>query len=198
MSLPSHGGCHTLSIRKYDMIVSAVKYPIRRATHKYGIKILTTITEAKSLDRENGNSLWRDDIAKEMKNVGISFKILRGGTPMPVRWSKKAHWVLDGHKTADPDGSTYAGIISRESVCIAFTYAALNGIDILAANIPNAYLQAPSFQKHYIIYGLEFGLENIRKKALICRAIYSGKTAGRDFCNHLQECMSHIDFVPCL
>ena len=68
--------------------------------------------------------------------------------------------VLDGHKTPDPIGSTYAGVVSSESICIAFTYAALNGLDIYAADIRNAYLQAPSSQKHYIICGPEFGLEN--------------------------------------
>ena len=33
---------------------------------------------------------------------------------------------------ADPEGSNYAGVVSRESVRIAFTYAALNDLDIWA------------------------------------------------------------------
>jgi hypothetical protein len=36
--------------------------------------------------------------------------------------------LLDGHKLPTPEGSTYAGVDSRESVRIALTYAALNGI----------------------------------------------------------------------
>ena len=43
--------------------------------------------------------------------------------------------VLDGHKTPEPEGSTYAGVVSRQSVRIALTYAALNGIDVFAADI---------------------------------------------------------------
>ena len=66
--------------------------------------------------------------------------------------------MLDGHKTPDPIGSTYAGVVSRESVRIVFTYAALNGLDVFAADIRNAYLQAPSSQKDFIICGEEFGL----------------------------------------
>ena len=50
--------------------------------------------------------------------------------------------------------STYAGVVSRESVRIALTYAALNGVDVVAANIRNAYLQATSSQKDYIIWSL--------------------------------------------
>ena len=131
-----------------------------------------------------------------MHNVGIAFQVLETGKQAPPGWrhvtghivwdlkmdfTRKARWVLDGHKTPDPVGSTYAGVVSRESVRIAFTDAALNGLDTCAADIRNAYLQAPSSQKDYIICGKEFGLENEGCVALIHRALYGGKAAGRDF-----------------
>ena len=57
-------------------------------------------------------------------------------------FTRKARWVLDGHKTPDPVGSKCAGVVSRESVQIAFTYAALNGLDVCmtdsVTNIPKA------------------------------------------------------------
>jgi hypothetical protein len=40
-------------------------------------------------------------------------------------------------------------------------------------------------------------LENVGKVALIHRALYGGKSAGRDFRNHLRQCMAHLDFVSC-
>ena len=46
----------------------------------------------------------------------------------------KAHWVLDGHKTHSPKGSTHAAILSVESVRILFTHGALNGFDIFIAS----------------------------------------------------------------
>ena len=82
---------------------------------------------------------------------------------------RKARWVLDGHKMPKPTGSTYAGVVSRKSVSIAFTYATLNGLDVCAADIWNAYLQAPSSQKDYVICGPKFGLENVGKVTLIHR-----------------------------
>jgi hypothetical protein len=112
-------------------------------------------------------------------------------------FTRKARWVLDGHKTANQTGSTYAGVVSRESVQIAFTYAALNGIDVFAADIRNAYLQAPSSQKDYIVCGPEFGIENVGKVALIHRALYGVKSAGKDFRNHLRSRMRHLDFMSC-
>ena len=84
-----------------------------------------------------------------------------------LNFERKARWVLDGHKTANPVGSTYTGVVSRESVRIAFTTAALNGVDVCAVDIRNAHLQAPSSRKDHIICGEEFGLENQGKVALI-------------------------------
>ena len=77
---------------------------------------------------------------------------------------------------------------------IALTYAALHGVDVLAADICNAYLQAPTSEKHYIICEEEFGIENIGKRAIIVRALYGGKAAGRDFWHHLRSCMEHLGF----
>ena len=102
--------------------------------------------------------------------------------------------MLDGHKTPNVITSTYAGVVSRESVRIAFTYAALNGLDIFAGDIRNAYLQAPSSRKDYVMHGPEFGVENVGRVALIHRALHGGKTAGSDFRNHLRSCMRHLDF----
>ena len=200
------------TLRKRDAIISLVKSRINKATHKYGIEIPRSLEHAYELDKKNGNDFWRQAIGKEMCNVGIAFEILEDKQPTPVGWSRqsghlvfdvkmdftrKARWVLDGHKTSKPDCSTYAGVVSRESVRIALTYAALNGIPVFAGDIQNAYLQSPSSQKHYIICGPEFGIENIGKRALIRRALYGGKSAGRDFRNHLRECMDHLGFRSC-
>lgn len=201
---------HTLKKRK--AILAVVKGRMTRKTHKYGIEVPISIAHARKLDARNGNTMWMDALKKEMYNVGVAFEILEAGVRAPGGWSKatghliwdvkmdftrKARWVLDGHKCADPEGSTYAGVVSRESVRIALTYAALNDMDVFAADIRNAYLQAPSSAKDYIICGPEFGLENEGKVALIHRALYGGKSAGRDFRNNLRSCMDHLGFTSC-
>ena len=73
-------------------------------------------------------------------------------------FTRKARWVKDGHRTPDPKESNYAGVFSRGSLIIALTYAALNYVDVTAADIQNASLRAPSSEKHYVIRGKEFGL----------------------------------------
>ena len=81
---------------------------------------------------------------------------------MRITMEWKARWVKDGHKTHNPDYCTFAGVISRKSVCIALTTTALNDLLIYTCDIQNTYLQAPSSEKYYIICGPEFGIDNIR------------------------------------
>ena len=201
---------HTL--KKKDNIISSITKRIKHTSHKYGIEVPASLQEAKVIDSKNGNMLWQNAIDKEMRNVAVAFEILPNGQSAPPGWKKssghlvfdvkmdftrKARWVKDGHRTPDPDKSTFAGVVSRDSVRIALTYAALNEISVNAADIQNAYLQAPSSEKHYIICGNEFGIEHSGKVALIRRALYGGKSSGSDFWRHLRTCMQHLNFTPC-
>jgi len=80
---------------------------------------------------------------------------------------------------------------------ITFTHAALNELDIMAGEIQNTYLTAPSSEKYWTICGPEFGPELQGSKATIVRALYGTKCAGRDFRNHLRSCMELIGYQPC-
>jgi hypothetical protein len=118
------------------------------------------VEHAYELDKINGNDFWRKSIKKEMTNVGIAFQILDDSEPLPYGFTRvtghvifdvemsleqKSRWVVDGHLTKDPESiSTYTGVLSRDSERIALTCVALNGIDIWACDIRNAYIQAPS------------------------------------------------------
>ena len=76
-------------------------------------------------------------------------------------------WVKDGHKTPYPSNSNFSEVVTWGSVHIAFTYVLLNDVDVWCAYIQNAYLTAPSSEKHYIICGDEFGAEHKGKVASI-------------------------------
>ena len=88
-------------------------------------------------------------------------------------------------------------MVSRESIRITLTYASLNGLSIYGADIQNAYLQAPTSEKHYIICCEEFGLENMGKFAVIRRTLYGGKAAGSDYCQHVRKVMLAMNFESC-
>ena len=89
--------------------------------------------------------------------MGVAFDVLENHKNVPIGWTKasghliwdvkmdftcKARWVKDGDCTADPLGTNYAGVVSRDSVRIAFTLAAMNGLNICAMDIQNAYIQS--------------------------------------------------------
>jgi hypothetical protein len=200
------------TLRKRDRIISSVNSRVAKVTHKYGCEIPSSISQAYAIDRKNNNSLWRDAINKEMENMKVAFDILPAGQRAPVGYTKssghivfevrmtlerKARWVKDGHRTKNPENSTYAGVVSRESVRIALLSAALNALPVCACDIQNAYLQAPSSEKHYVICGPEFGLDNIGKVAIIVRALYGGKSAGADYWRHVRQAMTTMNFKAC-
>ena len=90
--------------------------------------------------------------------------------------------------------SIYAGLVSREIVRIEFTYAALNYLDVWAAYVQNAFLQAPCSEKYYTVCGPGFGSEFIGKLAIIVRAAYGLKSEGAGFRNNLRNCMEHLRY----
>jgi hypothetical protein len=109
---------------------------------------------------------------------------------------RKARFVAGGHTTDTPYAMTYASVVSRESMRIALTLAALNDLDVKMADIENAYLMAPITEKVWTVLGTEFG-DDAGKRALIVRALYGLKSAGAAFRNHLDECMKHLGWHPC-
>ena len=83
------------------------------------------------MDKQNGNNEWMIANNKEMDTIQIAFKMLRGKHEIPdgyteaigfciydikMDFTKKARWVKAGHLTASTGGSSYAGVVSRESV----------------------------------------------------------------------------------
>ncbi len=63
-------------LRKRDVIVSAVTSRVWKISHKYGIKLHTSVKHAIDINRKNGNTLWQDALSKEMGNVCVAFEIL--------------------------------------------------------------------------------------------------------------------------
>mmetsp|Transcript_12139 Transcript_12139/g.17505 ORF Transcript_12139/g.17505 Transcript_12139/m.17505 type:complete len:474 (-) Transcript_12139:35-1456(-) len=92
---------------------------------------------------------------------------------------------------------TYSSVVSRESVRIAFLIAALNDIDLLAADVGNAYLNAPTKEKVYIITGPEFGPEEGRV-AVVVRALYGLKSSGAQWRSHFASTLRDLGFQSCL
>ena len=75
---------------------------------------------------------------------------------MGENFGRKARMVAEGHTTEAPYSITYSSVVSRYSVRIALTIAALNKLDVLACDIQNAYLTAQCREKIWTRTGPEF------------------------------------------
>ena len=72
---------------------------------------------------------------------------------------RKARMVAGSHTTKTPSSVTYSYVVSRDSVRIMLMKAALNDIDLQAADIENAYLNAHFRNNIWTRAGLDFGMD---------------------------------------
>ena len=197
-------------MRKRDRIIQKLKSKkYWHRTHKYGIELPKTVKEALEIDKRTGTSFWRDAIEKEMRNVSVAFQFNDGDAIPPgykyidchmvfdikmVGLVRKCRLVAGGHMTDPPVDSVYASVVTRESVRIMFTIAALNDLDLLGADVQNAYINAKTNEKVYTTAGPEFG-SNQGRPAIIVRALYGLKSSGARWRDHFSNILRDINFA---
>ena len=64
--------------------------------------------------------------------------------------------VAGGCLTPDPIESIYSGVVSIRSLRLVIFLAKLNNLEVWGADIGNAYLEAKTKEKLYIVAGTEF------------------------------------------
>ena len=79
--------------------------------------------------------------------------------------------------TTTPAAITYASVVTRETVRIILTLAALNGLEVKVGDVENTYITAPVREKIWMVLGPEHG-EDTGKKALIVHDLYGLKSSG--------------------
>ena len=84
-------------------------------------------------------------------------------------------------------------MVSRDSVRILLTIAALNDLDVLGADVQNAFLTAPNNEK-CMTAGPEFGPEE-GKVFLVVKALYGLKSASFSFRSCMAEKLTAMGFL---
>jgi hypothetical protein len=108
-------------------------------------------------------------------------------------FTRKARLVAGGHTTEAPASLTYSSVVSRDSVWIAFLIAALNVLDLFAADIGNAYLNAKCREKIWTVAGLEFG-SNAGCVMIIVKALYGLKSSGAAWRALLAQTLTELGY----
>jgi hypothetical protein len=113
-------------------------------------------------------------------------------------FTRKVRYVAGGHWTNPPKALTYLSVVSRESMGVAMLVAGLNELDIQMIDIGNAYLNAPTTEKCYVIVGNEFGPKLKGQTLKIVQALHGLKSARAAFRAHLASILhTFIQFQSC-
>ena len=205
-------------MRQRNRIIGKVKKRHWATTHKFGIRLPKNVEEALQIDKDTGTDFWAKAIQKERDKVRVAWEALDGYTPEDTRNGKdhklagyqeidchmvfnvkmdlthKARFVAGGHTTEAPASITYSSVVSRDSVRILFTAAALNDMDIYACDVNNAYLNAPCREKIWFEGGSECG-EDRGRVLVVVRALYGLKSSGHSWGQMMRENLLEMGFT---
>jgi len=125
--------------------------------YKFGIEVPRSLSHALWLDKRNGNNLWKEAIEAELKQINAyqTFRLPLDGeklhhyTKIPYHFvfdvkfdlRRKARLVAGGNHTQPPREDIFSGVIGMETIRLGFLLLAeMNGLDVCAADISNAFL----------------------------------------------------------
>jgi len=180
---------------------------------KFGVQVPTNTRHAIYLDQIANNKLWQEAIDTELASINgfKTFRFLDEGEKIPPGYARipyhliydvkfdgrrKCRLVCGGHRTPDvPPEEVYSGVVSMDTIRMAFVLAAANGLDVCAADISTAFLYGRTREKVYIVCGEEFG-EHAGKKAIVDGSCYGLKSSSSRFHEHLSTRLRAMKFVP--
>ena len=162
-------GLRNSGSRYLVMLLKLFDWTMRTAIH-YGLMLF---------ERKWSTSYWR------LKKTSCSLEEALSGKGLPgyqkitchlifdvrMDFTRKARFVAGGHLTDPLKSITYSRVALRETVRIAFLIAALNDLDVCAADIGNAYLNADCKERIWVKAGKEFGAGE-GKSMIIVKALY--------------------------
>ena len=196
------------------MVNQARMKSVRRAPiYQFGLRIPRSTQDAFALDKENGNTYWTTAMKLELAQLD-DYDVFEdkglGPSNLPKEYQRirvhfvfavkhdgrhKARLVAGGHLTQIPTESVYSGVVSLRSLRLVVFLAELNGLDLMQADIGNAYLEAYTKEKVFFIAGPEFG--ELEGHVLVIRkALYGLRSSGARFHEKLADSLRDLGFTP--
>jgi hypothetical protein len=177
--------------------------------HKFGVRVPRHVKEALALDRQNGNTLWKEAIDREIHQLidFETFRILKRNEKAPTDYTRvpliicfdvkhdgrrKCRQVAGGHVTAAATEDVYSTVVAPEGVrCVIFV-AEHNGLSVWGGDVGNAYLNGLTREKVYAVLGPEYGPELEGLVAIVVKAFYGLKTSCARWAEHLADTLRSL------
>ena len=107
----------------------------------------------------------------------------------------KARLVADGHLSPEPTQNIYSGVVSLRNLWLMIFLGKLNHLDLWGADIGNAYIEAFTDEKLYIVAGPEF--QELRQYIVIfLMALYGFKSSGKRWAEVINGILRDIKDLP--
>lgn len=182
--------------------------------YKYGFEVPRNYNHALEIDKKNNNTKWKDAANLELKQIDDygtfidhghqssgkpppGYKKIRAHMIFDVKYDgrHKARLVADGHLTEVPVDSVYSGVVSLKGLRLVVFLAELNNLELWATDVGNAYLEAVTSEKVYIIAGAEFG-DREDHILVIHKALYGLRSSGARWHDRFSDCLREMGFTP--
>jgi len=178
--------------------------------YKFGVQVPNNHSHAMKLDQGNGNTLWLKAEKTELGQLD-DYEVFEdlGKDSIPPMGFKKitAHFVYDvkhdgrhkarmvagGHLTGAPMSSVYSSVVSLRGLRTVIFIAELNNMNIWTTDVGNAYLEATTSEKNYIVASSCFG-EKEGHTLLIRKDLYGLKTSGRMWWERCSDILLDMGF----
>ena len=194
----------------------------RSAVYQFGFLIPKDYRQEQQLDEQNGNSKWYDATKLEMDQINEYIVFQDHGkakidpksrkvSNAPDGYQKirvhliftvkhdgrhKARLVAGGHLTPDQIESILCGVLSIRSLRLVIFLAKLNNLEVWGADIGNAYLEAKTKEKLFVVAGPEF--EELEGHILVIyKALYGLEHSGLRWAKRIHDIMLDMGFSPC-
>ena len=139
----------------------------------------------------------KNDAEKKVLNAPPGYQKIRVYLIFAVKYDgrHKARVVAYGHLTPEPVESIYSCVVSLRNLKLVIFLGKLNNLELQGADFGNAYLEAPTEEKLYIVAGPEF--EDWEGYILtFSKALYGLKSSGKRWAETLHDILKDIGFIP--
>ena len=181
------------------------------ARYQHGFQVPKDYNDAISLDKENSNTHWQDEMDLELTQIH-EYKVFKdtgkaqfhdGKAVTPDGFQKirvhfvyavkhagkfKARPVADGHLTKEP-------VVSLRSLRMVVFLSQLNDLEIWGADVGIAYLEAYTDQNLCIIVGPEFKELQVHLLIMI-KTLHGTRSGGARWHDRLSDILQELKFKP--